>query len=45
MKTYISQYSIYKEDIFKESKFKNIKEFCNNYSLDGVEVFMDDIII
>jgi hypothetical protein len=38
------QYSTYKAELFDENQSEKMDEFCVKYGLDGMEVFMDDVL-
>lgn len=40
----LMQYSTYKDELFAENQSKKMDEFCEEYGLDGMEVFMDDVL-
>ncbi|CEG26379.1 hypothetical protein [Bacillus sp. B-jedd] len=38
------QFSTFKEELFDEQQRGRMAEFCDEYGLDGMEVFMDDVL-
>lgn len=44
MNNKVRQYSTYKNELFCEKQSKNIDAFCSEFGLEGMEVFMDDVV-
>ena len=38
------QYSTYKAELFDEKEYETMDEFCAEYGINGMEVFMDDVL-